>query len=545
MARPSRITAVEIEEYTGKGYWTDITVADLWERNALAYPDKGALADSRACFTWSQAKEWVDRMALALLDLGFARDEVLAMQLPPSADLFMLRVACEEAGVIAFPLAPQLRHHEMGHVLRSTEARGLIIPREFRGFDHFAMARDLQPEVPTLRLILVTDQEAPPGAVALPDLAARPPTGPWRERLARSRCPSLEFCLILPTTGTTGLFKLVEHPLCSRVYAGLVYGRALGLTGEDTLGVITYAGGLNLPAYFGAPWWASKVATLEHFTPEDTFAFIERERVTVLVAVPAQLAMMVQVPNIDRFDLSSLRLVQSGGAHLSYQTALEVEEKFGCPVLQTYGTTDCGVCATGTFQDPPHVRLRTVGRPLEGNAVKLMGPEGREVVEGEVGEIWIKGPTLASGYYRNPEATRQNWTEDGWYKTGDLGRLDEEGYLLLMGRKEEDLIIRGGQNIYVPEVENLLAGNPKVAAVALVGMPDAVMGERACAYVVPKPGRSLTLDELTAFLRQQGVAAYKWPERLEIIAEFPLVGGQKVDKKALHQDLLQKLAAKG
>ncbi len=222
---------------------------------------------------------------------------------------------------------------------------------------------------------------------------------------------------------------------------------------------------------------------------------------------------------------------------------MEIEEKLGCPIVQSYGAMDSGGMTLHSFNDGAKVRLLTIGKPAGGNEVRLADNAGKEVPEGSAGEILVRGPTLVSGYYKDPEATWQVWTEDGWYKTGDLGKFDEYGNLVIVGRKK-DVIIRGGQNIYPVEIENLLVNHPKVSNVAIIKMPDPVMGEKACAYIVPKQGHDFTFEEMVSFLKKNGIAAYKLPERLEIVDALPMVAeGQKVDRKVLEKDIGEKLKA--
>ena len=192
------------------------------------------------------------------------------------------------------------------------------------------------------------------------------------------------------------------------------------------------------------------------------------------------------------------------------------------------------------YTEPRDQRLLTVGRPSIANEVKIVDESGLEVRQGQVGEIMARGPMCGFGYYKDPEASMKVWTQDGWYHMGDLGKFDEKGNLILIGRAK-DMIIRGGQNIYPLEIENLLLTHPKVLDVAIVGMPDPVMGEKACAYVVPKAGQEFKFDEMVSFLKEKKIANYKLPERLEIIGKLPAVAGQKIDKKALQQAIAQKL----
>jgi non-ribosomal peptide synthetase component E (peptide arylation enzyme) len=222
---------------------------------------------------------------------------------------------------------------------------------------------------------------------------------------------------------------------------------------------------------------------------------------------------------------------------------LEAEEKLGCKILQGYGGMDVGAVTSGFLSDPQEARLKSVGRILEGNRVILLDPQsGEPVGAGQTGVVTVDGPHCVGGYFRNPEATRESQIE-GRFNMGDLGVLDEEGYLFLTGRVK-DIIIRGGQTIYPKEIEELLVQHPKVLEVALIRMADPEMGERACAFVVPKAGETFTFEEMTFFFKQRHVALFKIPERLEIVSELPLVpGGNKVNKRQLEDELKARLGS--
>jgi non-ribosomal peptide synthetase component E (peptide arylation enzyme) len=240
-----------------------------------------------------------------------------------------------------------------------------------------------------------------------------------------------------------------------------------------------------------------------------------------------------------------MRLWWCAGASLPYDLGMKVEEKLGGTILTVLGATDWGCECLNLPSSPQQVRLKTVGKPIDDTEIKLVDEDGQEVRRGEVGEIWGRGPAAVSGYFKDAEATKEVWTEDGWYMTGDLGTLDEMGNLIVVGRKK-DMIIRGGQNIYPIEIENLLRKHPKISDVAVIGMPDPLMGQRACAFVVPQPGQEFSFDEMLSFLRERNIALFKFPERLELIEKIPMVGsGQKVDKKLLEKDIQEKLKREG
>ncbi len=543
----ANIPPEHIAEYTKRGYWAaEPTMSDLWDRNARDYPEKEAIVDSKTRLTWSLAKQLIDRLALGFLELGLKRDEILAVQLTNSVELCLIRIACQKAGIVFMPLLRTLRHREMEYALKYVEAVGVVIPKESRGFGHFQMLEEIRPNLPTLRYVFVVDDDVPEGAISTKHLLKQPLEKKHPpDYLENSKCGAWEYSMILLTTGTTGLPKFTPQPICGCVYDGKCIAEMCKLTSEDIFALISPAArGPNAPAYFGAPLAAAKMVMVERFEAKETLKLIEKERITIANLVPAQLAMMLGHPSFDKYDLSSLRFVFCTGALLPYQIAKEAEEKMGCPILQAYGAMDYGGITMHSLDDPPEVRRLTVGRPWPGSEIKLVDDSGNEVAQGETGEIWVKGLMGIYGYYRDPQTTAQAWTTDWRYKTGDLGKWDDQGNLMIVGRKKE-MIIRGGQNIYPVELENMLLSHPKVSDAAIVGMPDPVMGEKACAYVVLKPRQKFTFEDMTSFLREKNIASYKLPERLEIMDKLPMVGEQKIDKKVLQQDIAQKLKAGG
>jgi non-ribosomal peptide synthetase component E (peptide arylation enzyme) len=287
------------------------------------------------------------------------------------------------------------------------------------------------------------------------------------------------------------------------------------------------------------------VVILERFDAEEALKLIEREKITFGTGVPTMLSMMLRHPNFDKYDLSSLRIFQSTGAYLPPALAKEAEEKTGCRVVNRLGGIDLGFTTSASVDDPPEVRYGSVGKPMPGVTIRLIDEQGHEVPQGEVGEVvGVNQAGTGSAYYRDLEATLKREAQ-GLTRTGDLGRFDEQGNLYIVGRKK-DVIIRGGQNIFPAEIESMLIIHPKVANVAVVGMPDPVMGEKACAYVIPKPGQTLAFDEMVSFLLEKKIAKYKLPERLELVDNFPMSGdGQKIIKGELTDRVTKKLKEEG
>lgn len=545
MAKPTRYTDALIKEYRDKGFWDPITLSGLWDRNAQNFPDREAVVDSRLRLTWAQAKQWTDRIALGFHEYGLKRDDVVVLQLINSVELCLARVACEKAGMLCLPVLRTLRDKDMEYTLKYTEASGVVIPDTFKGVNYPEMIERIRPSAPSLGKIFVAGENIPPWAVSFREMIQNPPKDKaYEDFLEEVRYGHMEVSLLNPTTGTTGLPKFAEYPICARLTIGKCFIEALDISKDDTLGALSPApGGPNTPVYFAAPWVGAKVVFLERFQAEDALKMIERERVTIACLVPAQMALMLRSPDFDRYNLDSVRVWLCIGAPLPFKLGKEIEERTKGVVTNSYGGVDFGGMLASSPRDSIEVRVRTAGKPRAGTEIKIVDETGQSVSEGEVGHVWGRGPSCTSGYYKDPERTWKSWSKDGWFNTGDLGKFDEEGNLLIIGR-EKDVIIRGGWNIYPDEIESILLTQSKVEEVAIVGMPDFVLGEKICAYVVPKPGQKCTLEELVSFLKEKDVPSYKLPERLELIDEMPkLAEGQKVDKRRLREDIARKVDA--
>lgn len=542
MAKSIRYDDEMFKEYLCKGYWEDIILSDFWERNARDYPDEEAIVDSQTRLTWGEANTWIDRLALGFLELGFKKDDMIVVQLPNSVELCLLRVACERAGLLCLPVLRTWRHNEMEYTLERVEAAGVVVPCTLREFDHLAMIEQIRPRLPKLKTIFVAGESVPDGSISLRNIVERQiereyPPGYLEQR----KCQAEEFSLVSQTSGSAGFPKFVESPLYLRNYEGKVFAERFKITEKDIIGVFSPAtGGPNIPAYFSAPRTHAKVVMLEHFSAQEAFELIEKEKITFAGVVPAMLALMLQDYRHSHYNCDSLRCIYCCGAVLPPELGEEVQDKFGCKIVQVYGAMDSGCMAVHSLSDSDTVRLSTVGKPGPGNEIRLIDDSGKEGPEVGVGEILVRGPLIITGYYKDPEAVKSAWTEDGWYQTGDLGKFDKDGNLLIVGRKK-DMIIRGGQNLYPSEIENLLLTHPEISQVAVVKMSDPLMGEKACAYIVSERVQDFTLEEIISFFQKKGVAAYKIPERVERISALPLLASGKVDKKSLEKDVAEKL----
>jgi len=515
--------------------------------NALEYGDREALVDSRYRLTWAEAKRLVDAIAFAWIKMGIPKFSRIIIQSPNSVYGFLSRIACERAGLISLTVYPYLRRRELEYMTERTEASAVVIPHTYRKFNYLEMYKELKKQFSHLKHIFLFDDEVPDAApeetYSLTRMAQKTAEGEIDESVFKARRldPLWNVGLLTSTSGTTGLPKLVEWPIAPRVCTSKGRVEIWKLTRDDiTLAIAPHAGGAaGTLTYFAAPIAGAKTAMLEEFTPEGALKLIQKERATAIGVVPTHLVKMLEA-GPSGYDLSSLRFIRSAGGYLSPQLAEEAEEAFGAVITSDLGTQDMGSVSGCRIDDPKELRRRTVGRMLPGNDVRLLDENGKEASPGEPGILYFKGPHAPAGYYRDEALTATLFDPEGWTTTGDIVKFDQD-CLWILGRTK-DMIIRGGQNIYPAEIEGLLNEHPKVASAAIVGFPDREMGERACAYVIPRARQIFTFEEMVDFLKEKMLAMYKLPERLEIVEEFPAVGDSgKVDKKALKEDIAKKV----
>ncbi|MBW2656288.1 MAG: AMP-binding protein [Deltaproteobacteria bacterium] len=546
--KPIRYNQEMVDEFLKNGYWTRELFYDFWDRNAREFGDQEALVDSKYRVTWAEAKKLVDAIAYTWVEMDIPQSSRIIIQSPNSVYGFLARIAAERAGLIALTVYPYLRERELTYMVERTEAAAVVILNEYRNFNYLEMYRELQKKFPHLEKIFLFDDEvpedAPEGTYSLTKLAQAAAEKPIDEDALKARRLDAigNVALLTTTSGTTGIPKLVEWPTAPRVCTSKGRVDIWGLTNEDiTMAIAPHAGGAaGTLTYFAAPIAGAKTVMLEEFDPEAALALIEKEKATAIGVVPTHLVRMLEVDS-SKYDLSSLRFIRSAGGYLSPQIAEEAETAFGANITSDLGTQDMGSVSGCRVEDSKDLRRRTVGRMLPGNKVRLLDKDtGEPVPDGEPGILYFRGPHAPAGYYRDEELTSTVFDPQGWTTTGDIVKFDQE-CLWILGRAK-DMIIRGGQNIYPAEIEGLVNGHPKVASVAVVGYPDREMGERTCAYVIPKGGQDFSFEEMVEFLKGKKLAMYKLPERLEVVDEFPAVGDSgKVNKETLKKEIAAKV----
>ncbi len=514
-----------------------MTAADFCDRNAREFGEREALVDRRHRLTWSQVKELSDRLALGLLRLGLRRDSRVLVQLPNWAELFLTRLAGEKAGLRLITVTPSFRRAELSSIVRFTRPEAAIIAKDYRRFNHYELLESIR--TPELKHVLIAGEGVPRGAFSLEEiLAASSTPGDEEKKLQASRYSILDICQIATTSGSTGIPKCVEVPLYTRLLTGSIHLKRFGVGPKDSMAAVTsiVTGTADALVYNGGCQAGARIVLIDHFDPQETCAILAAERVNVVPLVPTMMARILALPNLSRFNLSALRVAVNHGSSLPYGLGSEFEEMVGCSIVQGYGSVDCGGITATFLSDPREIRLGTVGSLLDGNEIKVVDEKGKAVPKGKLGRLLVRGLHAGARYFNNPDLDAIS-RPDGYFDTQEICRMDVRGNVILLGR-EKEVIIRGGQNIFPADIEAVLIQHPKVLEVAVVGMPDAEMGERVCACVVCREGESIRLPEIASFLERKGLARFKSPERLEVLDSLPRVAsGHKIDKKKLKEYL--------
>lgn len=544
------LTAEMIERHTRAGHWGDRTWPDFIDATARDAPRRPAVIEAGATLSYEELVRRIDRLALHLLHAGVGREDRFGIQLPNWSEFLVARFALARIGAIAVPLPIDWRKSEVRHVLSATEPAGVLLPSLYHGRDYVSeMDEVLAAACPGARLRLVARAQAalPAGFTRLESLLDDPiEEREGRAALEAARPGANDVDLIVTTSGSTAAPKLVVRtPNCFIATARQFAEHRGMLSGDDVVaGIAPVTRGMGYYVGVAAPiLGGSTMALLERFSPEEALSWLEHTRATVAVAVPTQIVKMLQMPALHRYDLAALRILVNGGAPIAPAIAEEAERRFGCIVLSAYGSVEGATPTCTAADDPPEKRHGTVGRVMPGMELKIVDDSGRALPAGTAGEVVYRGPGLSLGYWRDAQGYRAQLTADGWFPTGDLGTLDEQGFLSIVGRKKE-IIIRGGINISPAEIEGLLQGHPDIAAVAIVKMPDRVLGERCCAFVVAAPGAQVTVASIAEYLDGMGIAKYKFPERVELLEELPLTpDGAKVMRRALEEMIVARLNA--
>ncbi len=521
-------TDEESRRYRAAGWWSDSTLSDAVRHNADRSPDRCAFADDPGvALTWREFDCSADALAEQLAGAGVVRGDRVAVWHGDSAAIHVLFVAIERCGAVVVGIGARAGTREVGAILRSSRPKLLISDQQ-----RSDAATQVAADFPVPSLVLAHDADFP-----RLDVDAKP-----RGVRVGSQLGPDDVFLINSTSGTTGLPKCVVHTQ-NRWYYFHQKAVANGqLTSDDIfLPVIPTPFGFGLWTSHTSPIYLGATAViLERFTPKATCEAIARHKISVLCCVSTQLTMLMADRARRDYDLSSLRVVFTGGEAVPYRPAAEFEEFTGAKILQFYGSNETGLLSATTVYDSRERRLRTGGRIVPEMAVRLFDGDQDVTATGR-GQPACRGPATSLGYLGGTDHD-QLFTGDGWMRMGDICEIDADGYLSVTGRIA-DFILRGGKNISAAQVEDAAMTHPAIALAAAVAMPDPVFGEKVCLYAEHTESQTIDLPELVEYLLGLGVSKELLPERLIVVDELPRSSGAKIAKGQLREDIRARMEA--
>ncbi|WP_328707433.1 (2,3-dihydroxybenzoyl)adenylate synthase [Streptomyces sp. HF10] len=518
------------ERYRRAGHWRGETFGRMLRERAAAHPDRVALVDfapERRTRTYRQLDEAADRLAAGFAGRGIGRGDRVVVQLPNTAEFAEVVFALFRLGALPVFALPAHRDTEITHFCAFSEAVAYVIPDVHDGFDHRDLANRVRQSAPGLREIFVAGD--PGGHTALSDVPCDP-SGPLPEPQPH------ELAFLQLSGGTTGVSKLIPRTHDDYIYSLRGSNEICGVDADTRFLVVLPAAHnfpMSSPGWLGTLYAGGRVVMCPKPDPTTAFALVEQERITMTGLVPPLALLWTDsAPRTER-DLASLELVLVGGAKYSEQAARRLEPALGCRLMQVFGMAE-GLVNYTRLDDDPETIVTTQGLPISpDDEIRIVDDADRDVPDGEFGHLLTRGPYTIRGYWRAPEHNRSAFTEDGFYRTGDIVRRTASGHLMVEGRAK-DQINRGGEKVAPEEIENIILAHPAVHDVSLVAVPDDYLGERTLAHVILRAdAEPPTAAQIKAFVRARGVAAYKIPDLVRFVDAFPQTGVGKVSKKGL------------
>ena len=535
------LTPQYIEQY--RSIWPQKTILDYLNDAVAQAPDKVAIIDKKSRYTYKELSRLVDRAALGLKKLGIEKGDVVSLQLPNWNEFIILHYAITRIGAITNPLIPIYREREIGYMVNAVQSKIIIIPDTFRSFDYVKMIQGLRPQWPFLQDVLVIGENVPEDMKSIDVLL----NTPWEDQLDVSELDQIEICPddvteVIFTSGTTGNPKGVMHTHNTLCVSTNFWIDHLQLTSDDVLFMAStfahqtgFGYGVRLPTHYIGTAVYQDVWDVEEF-----LQLIPKEKITFTAGATPFLQDTVQAPSLKDADLSTFRTFIALGAPIPRPLVRQARENVNFNILSGWGQTENGLVTLTKLTDSEDKLVNTDGAPFKGMAVKVVDASFEEVPPNEEGNLLCKGPSLFIGYLNQLEETQKEFN-DGWFITGDRAIMDADGYIRISGRNK-DIIIRGGENIPVAYMENILYEHPDVFAAQIVAMPDPRLQEKACAFICMKPGtKPLTVATLQKFLTEKGIAKPYWPEHLEILEDFPRTASGKIQKFKLREIISEKI----
>ena len=525
--------------YHEAGLWGDKLIVDYIDDHARRDPAKAAIVDCRETITYATLVRRSENLAAAFKAIGLGHGDVVAIRSANWAELPITHLATNRIGAIFLPLSEGFAEADILHLLRQSQAR-VLLTASTGWLDPRAFLEKHRSELALLKEVISLRGAGSGGKLSFDSLTN---DDSWRsqhgtEYLTRADADAPSHVMV--SSGTTGMPKCsLFSDNNSIVKVLLQYCKSVAeITSADVAAAIAPAAtgstGYNYPIL--APLLAGGTSVmLEHWkgsNPEEALHLIEQHGCTYAVVVPTQLAKLIAIPDVNKYDLRHLRLITNSGAKLPAPVAEAAESLFHSKIQSVYGCSEAGAATMTSVSDPPEKRFHTAGRALLGQELVIKDEAGNPVERNHIGEVCWRGANKTFGFLNDPESTSTVWDAAGWLNSGDLGTIDDDGYLRIVGRKK-DMIIRGGQNINPRAIEEVLLRHSSVVDVAVASVPDPVLGERVGAFVVGRPSQTPSLAELSRFVLDQGLAKWNQPELLFLVDDLPRNAGGKVDKARL------------
>jgi len=522
---------MEIER--SRGVWTDRVITEYFDRWVADRPDETAIIGYRdeeastTRHTWRELDRSVGAISRGLTACGVAKGDVVSFQLPNWWQFVAVHLACVRIGAVSNPLMPIFRHRELSFMVAHAESKVLIAPTQFRGFNHGALAFALKEKLPSLKYVFLVGGKGEHSfedrlLAGLQDGTAGGGAGLGPNDIVQ----------LLYTSGTTGEPKGTMHTSNTLIGTTLTFMERMQLGRDDVVFMpsplahqIGFEYGMLVSVLAGAP-----LVLMDVWNADRAVALMEEHRTTFTFAATPFLADLSSYPGIETRALDAFRLFVASGAPIPPVLVRAAQERLKAAIVAGWGMTECGILTTTNLSG--HKVHESDGYPLPGEEARIVNDEGAEALREQEGTLKVRGSGLFVGYLKRPQL--YDVDAEGWFDTGDIARMDLEGYIRICGRKK-DIIIRGGENIPVVQIESSLYKMPQVTEVAMVAMPDARLGERACAFMVLRPGARVTMKDVRTFLADEGVAKQFWPERLEILDQMPRTPTGKIQKFVLRE----------
>lgn len=517
--------------------WLQKTILDYLANAVEKYPNKVAIIDKKSRYTYAELSKMVDRVALGLLELGIKKDDVISIQLPNWNEFIILHYAITRIGAITNPLIPIYREREISYMVGLVESKMIVIPDEFRDFNYTKMISELRYQWPFLKHVFVVGENVPESMQPLSYLFDTP----WEEIRDVSALDQIDIhpndiTEIIFTSGTTGNPKGVMHTHNTLCTSTDYWVDHLQLTSADVMFMAStfahqtgFGYGVRLPTHH-----CGTAVYQDVWNPEEFLQLVEREKITYTAGATPFLQDTIHSPHISKYNLESLRAFVALGAPIPRVLVREAAKIVHFNILSGWGQTENGLVTLTKLHDSEDKLTSTDGAPFSNMYVKVVDANFDEVPPNTEGNLLVKGPSLFVGYYQKIQDTLAEYHGD-WFITGDRATKDEDGYIRITGRNK-DIIIRGGENIPVAYIENILYEHPDVAIAQVVAMPDPRLQEKACACICLKPNsKQLTFEEMQQFLKEKGVAKQYWPEHLALFDDLPRTPSGKIQKFKLRE----------